>query len=281
MNRLVYIDIGELGWSLYLSAHIRWLKEKKKDSICIITFPERFCLYENIADSRLPTTNYFQKRYKDCQQDGFGLYRQSKRVPDKELKHFFSKYLPTKHIFAPDMIFGLNYYSMDEMSFLSYPCFNNNAKNRILIFPRHRKGMYAKRNLPIDFYKNLIISLCKKFPLLQITAMGTLEGSYSFVDIKENNFVNLCEGERDVQAIVNVCGEAVAAIGGASALPKLSLLQKVPTFIIGHEKERTINENWMNTKFGFFEIEKNEYTTFYRSFQCIEQAVNFVEEYSK
>jgi len=281
VRKIVYIDIGELGWSFYLSAHIRWLKEKKRNDICIITFPERFCLYENITDSRLPVTDYFQKRYKDCQQDGFGLYRQSKRVLDKELKHFFLKYLPEKYVFAPDMMFGLNHYSVDEMIFLSYPCFSDNAKNRILIFPRHRKGIYAKRNLPIDFYRNLIISLCKKFPLLQITAVGIMKGSYSFVDIKEDNFVNLCEEKRNVQTVIDMCGEAVAAIGGASALPKLSLLQKVPTFIIGHEKERMISENWINTKFNLFEIEKDEYNSFYKSFQCIERAINFVERCDK
>jgi len=81
--------------------------------------------------------------------------------------------------------------------------------------------------------------------------------------------------------MIDECQLAIVAIGGSSSLPKISLLQKVPTFIIGHEKKRVIeNENWMKTRVGFYEIYRDAYGkfNFKDSKNCVDKILDFIEE---
>ena len=59
--KLAFIDIGELGWSMYVNAHIRWLKQQGEVSVAVITYPDRRCLYEGLADVVIDAPAEFYK----------------------------------------------------------------------------------------------------------------------------------------------------------------------------------------------------------------------------
>lgn len=82
----------------------------------------------------------------------------------------------------------------------------------------------------------------------------------------------------DVQDLIDRCQVAKVAIGSQSAPPKISLLQGVPTFIIGNERIRHVNsENWMRTKIGFYDVHKDSYYKF--DFEdCEDKIISFIKE---
>ena len=88
-NHLVFIDIGELGWSLYLSGHVQWLKRYSKNRILILTSENRKAIFE-CADEIRDIPEEFDKKYSKYPQRCFGLHG----VCDKELRTFFKQYIP-------------------------------------------------------------------------------------------------------------------------------------------------------------------------------------------
>ncbi|GAG82204.1 unnamed protein product, partial [marine sediment metagenome] len=87
--KLAFMDIGELGWSMYIAAHVRWYKEKTSDEVAVMTYPDRRCLYDGLADvvMNLPSTFYtaFDTRKQNC----LGI---QKVLPDV-VKNFLSAHL--------------------------------------------------------------------------------------------------------------------------------------------------------------------------------------------
>ena len=90
INKIAFVDIGELGWSLYLSAHIRWLKKNSDSMIAVIGFPDRRCLYADLADEIVNAPDIFYEKYNLNMQDSYKL----RKVGWSELKTFFSPYAP-------------------------------------------------------------------------------------------------------------------------------------------------------------------------------------------
>jgi len=264
MRKLIFPDIGELGWALYLAAYIKWLQKYTDDVVCVMTTPDRFCLYE--CDVRLLPLDFIDK-YKDFPQDCFGRYG----IGDAELKSYFKDKLPEGYIIPEYFSFGLNRFFDGKAIFESYKVSSN-----ILIFPRNRKQFHHSfRNLPERFYVDLINILCRKFSDKRIVSIGSKEGAHDII-LNHRNYYNKI-GQTSIQDIIDLCDYSVAAIGGTSAPPKITLLQKVPTFIIGHEIDRfTKKENWNNTDVCFWEIKKEEYSTF-NDFRCIDKIVEFVQ----
>lgn len=272
-NKLVYIDVGELGWSLYLSAHLRWLKENTDSQIVVIGLPDRRCLYKGLAEEFIEVPRAFYKKYDLNKQDSIRI----RKVSWDELNGFFFPYVPSGYRFAeykeyPNNITGSN------RIFAPYEYTKRPEKrSEILIFPRCRSGLWARRNLSESFYVRMIKRLCDEFPRMNVRTIGTKKGAYS-MKVKRDNYINWVGEGETLQDLINKCQSAVAAVGSQSAPPKISLLQGVPTFMIGHQENRqTEKENWMNTKVGFYRIKKNEYETF-GSRACINAVIDFVKE---
>jgi len=282
-----YVDIGELGWSLYLSAHLRWLKAQGKPVSLVVTLPDRKCLYEGIADEVLDVPPKFYTDFKDQPQTCFGLGE----ISDKELRGYFDRKLPPGYcvadlfsfhhlVYHPD--FGKENYRSTikkQTIYIPYPHKKEvQDKKEILVFPRCRQSQQVNahlRNLPQSFYVELINALCKEFQEFTIRTMGVVSGSYS-IELDQTNYINSVTEVGDIQNVIDACQSAKAAVGSQSALVKLSLLQGIPTFIVGHEKKRHAeDENWMGTKVGFYEI--SDYCAFDNK-ECIERIVLFIKE---
>jgi len=265
MDKLYFADIGELGWALYLSAHIRWLKQQGKEAI-VMTSPHRECLYPKIID--LPKE--FYDKYGNFPTDGFTR----RGVPGPELRDFFKKYITIPDYFTFSWQVR-DEYLKDKMIFRPYLTTKKYSHKRIIVFSRYRKEHpFSLRNLPESFYKKLISKLCEAMPDTEVYSIGSLKGAYN-INLKYPNYINLI-GKTTIQDMIDLTTGAVGTVGSQSAPVKISLLQGIPAYIIGHEKKRHIvDENWMGTKVNFWELGIDEYNTF-NSDNCIKQAVNFL-----
>jgi hypothetical protein len=134
------------------------------------------------------------------------------------------------------------------------------GKKRIIIFPRYREHkQFSYRNLTKEFYDALIDMLCSAHPEKEIVLCGSSSGCYHF-DQKRDNLRNMISDRPSLQDTIDICSASVFAIGGTSSLPKLSLMQGVETFIIGHERQRfTLKENWCQTKVNFYDVPADGY----------------------
>lgn len=272
--KMMYVDIGELGWSLYLSAHVRWRKRNSEDYIGIMTYPDRKSLYMGIADSVYEIPDEFYDKFKHGTQNCLGM----KRINNVDLEDYFSKVIPKEYELVTGR-FTCKRFSASEFIFESYPYGKEmNGKPEILIFPRYRnEELFNRRNLPKEFYANLIMTLCNEFPRYTIRTVGLLSGSYS-INIQRENYINSVVEKSNIQDLIDLCQIAVCAIGGTSAPPKITLLQGVPTFIIGHEKSLfIIEDNWMKTKVGFYNVQKKRYEDI-NSKECIKEIISFIKE---
>lgn len=274
VNKVIYVDIGELGWSLYLSAHLKWLKKNTDHSLAIITSPDRRCLYKDSADLILDVPDDFHKKFgevKNC----FGV-----GSPLKEgVREYFQRILPSGYIIPEGFNFGGDRGFLSNKVVYEPYAYNKQlgGKGKILIFPRFRNyPPFSRRNLPKLFYVKLIRILCNEFPNYEIKTIGLTSGSYNIEEIREDNFVNEVREKADLQNLIDNCRLAITAIGSQSALPKITLLQGVPTFMIGDDEFRHTNrENWLKTRVGFYNIPRHLYGSF--NFEdCISKIILFI-----
>lgn len=279
-GKLFFADIGDLGWSLYLSAHIKWLKEAGVRQVAVMTYPDRKCLYEKRADLVLNVPSNFYTRFGKDNQHGFGLLEES----DKKLRNFFASHAPAGFEIPEEFRFVCRDIFSSKVFYTPYAAKKSKyggPKKDILIFPRYRKSEeHAYRNLPREFYVGLIKELCACPQGVSVKTVGVPSGAYVIKEseICRTNYRNLVHKNSGVQDVIDECQGALAAIGGQSALPKLSLLQGVPTFVIGHEKKTVVeDENWMGTKVVFYQVEKFGYSNLNIG-ECIETASRFVRE---
>lgn len=271
--KLAFIDIGELGWSLYLSAHVRWLKKNTDSMIAVISFPDRKCLFTGLADIVIDVPEAFYKKYDLNMQDSYRL----RHVKWEEIKDFFSSYIPEGYCIS-NREGQLGSVYNNELIYVPYG-YSKPPENgkEIIVFPRYRVGLWARRNLPEDFYSRLVKRLCNEFPDLTIRTIGIKNGAYD-IKVNKSNYINWVGKGDGLQDVIDRCQSAVAAIGSQSAPPKISLLQGVPTFMIGHQKKvHAKTDNWMTTKVGFYEVDKREYAKINIK-RCIKTVVAFVKE---
>lgn len=271
MDKLAFIDIGELGWSLSLSAYIRWLKKNTDSMATVISFPDRRCLYVDVADDIIDIPETFHKKYGLYKQDCFRL----RHVNWDELRTFFLPCVP-KGYRIPDYNEYPRYIFSNNRIYVPYKYSKPSGNGKeIMVFPRYRERV--RRNLLESFYLCLTERLCDEFPNLIVRTIGTKDGAYN-IEIDKSNYMNWIDKGEDIQDMIDRFQSAIAAVGGQSGPLKISLLQGVPTFIIGHQETRhTQEENWMNTKVGFYKIGKREYAKFDVD-DCIKTAVAFVKE---
>jgi len=139
-------------------------------------------------------------------------------------------------------------------------------------------GRTTMRNLSQKFYAKTIKALCIRFPDYTIRAIGIPSGSYSISGINRANYVNDVRQDADLQSLIDRCQIAVAAVGSQSAPPKIALLQGVPTFMIGHQRERHMGpDNWMSTKVEFYDVSKKHYSGIDGT-DCRNKIIAFVRE---
>ena len=80
-DNLFFADVGELGWSLHLSAHMKYRSTRGLKSH-VMTYPERICLYEGVCEQSLLPTNFYSKSQK-VYADGFGFYNTFMKLTDE------------------------------------------------------------------------------------------------------------------------------------------------------------------------------------------------------
>lgn len=269
----IYVDIGELGWSLHLSAHVRWLKQHTDDYVGVMTYVDRRCLYSNIADATYDIPSDFCEKFKRSKASFFGITGRS----TEELNNYFKRNVPPGYMFLA--CFSRHKKFKTNVIFKPYSFSKElNGKKEILILPRCRNiSHHKKRNLSEEFYIKVIDTLCARFPNYIIRTMGIPLGAYSINGIKRTNYINDVREGADLQDLIDRCQVAVAAVGSQSAPPKIALLQGVPTFMIGHQRERHINaDNWMSTKAEFYDISREKYYSM-NSENCISKIISFIE----
>lgn len=274
MKKIIYVDIGELGWSLYLSAHMRWLKKYTDDYIGIMTFASRHCLYNDIADAAYEVPNDFHEKFDQTNASRFAL----KGASPEELKAYFAKKIPPEYEISG--YFSRHSKIRAKSIFEPYPYSKKlNGSKEILVFPRFRNSKHIKnRNLSREFYAETIDILCAVFSDYIIRAIGIPSGAYNINEIKTNNYINDVKEGADLQDLIDRCQVAVAAIGSQSAPPKLTLLQGVPTFMVGHQRARHIGpDNWMSTKVEFYDVLKSHYANI-DEVDCRNKIIAFVKE---
>lgn len=274
MKKLALVDIGELGWSMYVNAHIRWLKQQGEVSVAIITYPDRRCLYEGLADVVIDAPAEFYKLYDTQRQNCLGI---QKILPDY-LKRFFTPYLPAGYSIPEDFIIGCKWRYGDRLIFEPYKYSEKlEGGQEILVFPRFRQGgWYSYRNLPESFYMQLISKLCDEFPRLTVRTIGTAMGAYD-IGVNKPNYINYRGKNGSLQDMIDRCQTAVAAVGSQSGPPKIALLQGVPTFMIGNQRHRHMEgENWMGTSVGFYQVSGDDYSKV-NAGECIKEILSFIK----
>ncbi len=270
MKRM-FVDVGELGWSLYLSAHVRWFKQNTEDYIGVTTFADRRCLYNGIADAIYNVPDDFHGRFNRDLAIYFGL----RGVTEGGLRDYFATHSPNGYKLEGPFGRWKGFRGMTVFKPYAYSK-RLNGKKEILIFPRYREGAkFSHRNLSEGFYVTLINALCDKFPDFNVRTVGLIPGSYS-MNIDKENYIDSVSEHSDLQDLIDFCQVAICTIGGTSAPPKIALLQGVPTFVVGHERVRFMaTENWMSTKVGFYDVPKKNYVSIDVK-ACVDNIISFV-----
>ena len=283
----IFLDCGELGWSLYLSAHLRWLKAQGKPADAVMTLPARDCLYEGLVGNIFHAHWKYKEALLLQEQDCFGFYE----LPDSKLRAYFNDRVPDGYQLSEEQpLTGFSWKDIfkDEMIFEPYPYKDKSLANlsenigmkEILVFPRFRDARpFNIKNLPKAFYTSLVSRLCDEFYDYTIRTMGTKEGAHNItyepaeLGVEKSNYINHIGKTPTIQALIDRCQVAVGAVGSQSAPPKITLLQGVPTYMIGHTRKRhQEEENWSNTRCGFWET--GDYNNFYDE-RCIDAIVEF------
>jgi len=273
----VFLDVGELGWSFYLSAHMRWLKKTKDCTLVVMTLPGRECLYEDIVDEILKVPDEFLVDFDLNQQNRFVLCNAN----GVKLRGYLDSRLPKDYFVSISQPFDCHLYYktyVDEMQFEPYAAKTEiSCSGDIFVFPRCRKYKeFRFRNLSKTFYIELINKLCDEFKNHTIRTMGTANGAYDIIEVERDNYINFVGATSSLQFLIDAYQKASCAVGSQSAPMKLALLQGVPSFMIGHEQERHVKqENWAATKAGFYSISKADYNTADVT-DCIDEIVNFI-----
>ena len=260
-GRLFY-DIGELGWTMYLAAHMRYLHDRGEPASIAVPDARRV-FYRGYAKRLLPIPEGWYRLFGGYPQDGTHLYDPATRrrikdqsllagpiieqYPDYEVVMRYGK-------FKGEAIFG-PYQHSPGMEELAAELFQD--RQIILVFPRCRSGKFGGRNLSRRTWERMVASICREFPALLVVGMGSGNGAYAGLHQGHPGYRDLVGYNDDVtlDLMVALCNtrRAVAAVGSQSGTVKITLLSGVPSFIIGHEEERhTVTENWAGTPAGFY-----------------------------
>jgi len=254
-----YIDIGELDFSIRLSAYMNWLKDQGRQVALVMTYPGRKCLYEDRVEKVIDVPKEFYKDFDIEQQCGSRIGICNKSIEEEYQRKFvdyFNGKLPEGYCVSGDMEFVQPFSRMTNYRsflFTPYPYREKlTGKKEILVLPRCRRtAPYSERNLSKMFYIKLINRLCDNFGDYIIRTMGLKDASYDITEVKKDNYINFVGKTANLQKVIDRCQVAIGAIGSHSTPLVFTMLQGVPSFLIGKDRERVEKTNWSNTKFYF------------------------------
>lgn len=260
----LYYDVGEIGWSMYLAAHIRFLHEQGTPAAVACNSAKKV-FYRGTAREILSIPEEWQKRFGGFPSDGGHLYnpKTRRRIKDHNLlAEPFRKAYPEYEIITrygtfPDQRTFSPYNHSGEAEEFCRKTFHGGQV--IMIFPRCRSSKFKGRNIPATQWERIATALCDEFPEETVATFGSMNGSYTSLQVDRPNFMNLA-GRNDSVSLdwmVALCNtkQARAAVGNQSGTVKMTLLCGTPTFIFGHEEARhTVDENWAGTRVGFHKV---------------------------
>ena len=264
----VFYDISELGWSMYLAAHLKYC-HSRGEKVGIITHPGKYVLYRDCVDLMLPLPDEYNEMFKDMPSDGNHLFNPQTNTRLKDHKILSAPFKKAYPQYKANLVTTYNKFEK-QRTFEKYKHNKNierlcrtimdNYKSCILIFPRQRNSKFQCRNISEDEWLLIAHELCDKFKNDKIISIGTLDGALT-LKIDKNNFTDLVgfNDSKTLDMLVAFCNTklARAAVGNQSGTVKMTLLSGTPTFMFGDEKQRhMVTENWANTKCGFYECQR-------------------------
>lgn len=288
----LFYDISELGWSMYLAAHIRYLFEHNVKA-AVVTPKAKEVLYRGVAHEILPMPQQYKVKYHTLPSDGNHLFdpETNTRLKDHlELSKPFREAYPgykivTKYsTFADQRVFKPYQHTKESEEF----CKKNFGDNLvIIIFPRHRESKFKCRNVDKEYWIEIATKLCSSFTDCIIVSIGSKNGAYDIM-IDHTNYYNLVryDDNKTLDILVALCNSnmALATVGTQSGPIKISLLCKTPSFIYGHEETRhLITENWSKTDAGFWMLGESEDKYIVSDFdEMYQKTFNFItKQYNK
>lgn len=274
-----YIDIGELGYSFYLSAHLRWLMNQGHPAHLVMTYPGRECLYGDWVEKVISVPSGFYRDFDTGKQQEFKIGNGTSDKLDGFFRRYFNVRLPKGYQVSEDMNFDAgripDIYA-NERIFAPYPYKKKlEGRREILVFTRYRNyELFNRRDIPKEYWLRVIGTLCDTFPNYTIRAMGTKKGAYNITEIQRDNYINDVGKTSDFQDVIDRCQLADGVIGGDTGPLKFTLLQGIPTFMIGWQWGWMKEQNWLGTDFHFYKISLEEHRIFDDS-RAITEAVLF------
>ena len=274
-------QIGELGWELQrFTPILPYLRKKKYRNkgykFIILTRQERFDLYGQYADILVPLNipGDYEKFLPNC----FRLDNFPVKEYTKIANNFYNKYSERfniiKHMYPKikgKLFLKKNQFPQSEMLFDYKPRKKNYAlideylpndnKPIIVLAPRYRNNKYdpksiKRRNWPYwdELYDRIVNSeLWDKFTFVVCGKIG------EYVPDKKDRFYDINKIETNdesslVGLLLVVLKRSILTCGSQSAIPNLSLLQKVEVLEFGHQKSlHTRTYNVKNTKITFLD----------------------------
>jgi len=262
-TRLFY-DIGELGWSMYLAAHLKHL-HRRDESAAIAVSGAREVFYRDCTREILPLPEEWSRHFGRYPADGTHLYnpRTGRRIRDHQLlSEPFRRAYPDHEVvttysrFEGKRIFEPYRHSPHALELCRYEL---GEAPVILIFPRRRGGKFRGRNVPRRQWDLIAGALCEAFSDCLVVALGSANGAWRDLRVSHSGFRNMVgwndRHTLDMMVALSNTRQAIAAVGNQSGTVKMTLLGGTPTYIFGHERERhTVTENWARTEVGFWEV---------------------------
>jgi len=278
-----YIDIGELGYSFFLSAHLRWLMNRGKPVSLVMTYPGRECLYGAWVEKVISVPPEFYRDFDTGKQQEFKIGNGTSDKLDTFFRCYFNLRLPKGYQVSKDMNFDAgripDIYA-NERIFAPYPYKKKLEGGReILVFTRYRNyELFNRRDIPKKYWIKVINTLCDVFPDCTIRAVGTLKGAHNITEVRKDNYINFVGKTSDFQDVIDRCQLAIGVIGGDTGPLKFTLLQGIPTFMIGWQWDWMKEQNYLGTEFHFYKIALVEHREFDDE-RAITEATLFFKRY--
>lgn len=255
--------VGELGWELTrFQAYIRCWYNRRADKgdlqPVICTFRGREILYQGVPAKFIhhPIELIGRLKRPSCY-GASGLPKQVYGVYKDRLKHEHN----CEAVIHPPLRCSWDWIGRRPQQFIIYEAGKlvmrfldvmlPTDKDIILLFPRRYRD---KRDWGAERWFKLVDLLKSEDFFVVLT--GVQESSVRRIP-SEKNVLNLIEFLSEnimLEAAIGVMNRAICSVGGQSALPILSMLQRCPTFMWGHEKVRhTEDNNFFRTSCDFID----------------------------
>lgn len=266
---LLFCDTSEIGWSMYIAARMKWLRDRGH-IVAVSCDPSKAVLYRGVAHAIEPLPFRYIKDLAHLPSDGNHLYDPAtgqkinnrdallrpfqEAFPEYDLVRQYSRW-PHERTFYP--------YNASPAAIRRVEAVVPKGAKCVLVFPRHRTSKFASRNIPKDVWQRMIAGILEGFPQWYVVSLGASDGAIAFRPEEfgkaAGRFIDLVsypdEWTLDMMVALARSEAGVAAVGNQSGPLKMTLVCGLPTFMFGHERERhTVEENFLGTAAGFFDL---------------------------